>query len=58
LNNMILLNLDLPPIEMKVETVSGRKSYVQALQSADGSDYAKLEKIMRLAIMEAVKELA
>lgn len=37
LNNLILLNLNLPPIELKVETVSGRKNYVQALQNADNA---------------------
>ena len=31
LNNIILLSLDFPPIELKVETKSGRKGYVEAL---------------------------
>lgn len=57
LNNVILLNLDLPPIELKVETVSKRKLYVEALQSADNFNYSKLEKIIRSAINEAVEEL-
>lgn len=57
LNNIILLNLDLPPIELKIETTSGRKTYIAALQSADNFDYAKLEKIIQSAINEAVKEL-
>ncbi|MBI4120561.1 MAG: Fic family protein [Parcubacteria group bacterium] len=57
LNNMILLNLDLPPIELKVETTSGRKIYIKALQAADNFDYSKLEKIVRSSISEAVTEL-
>jgi len=57
LNNIILLNLDLPPIELQVETVSGRKKYVRALQNADNHDYTKLEKIIRSAINEAAEEL-
>lgn len=57
LNNIILLDLDLPPIELRVETVSGRKAYVQALQGADSFDLSKLEKIFRLAIAEAAEEL-
>ena len=57
LNNVILLNLNLPPIELKVETTAGRNSYVKALQLADNHDYSKLEKIIREAIEEAIKEL-
>lgn len=57
LNNIILLNLNLPPIELKVETKSGRKKYIEALQSADNHDYLKLEKIIKSAIEEATQEL-
>ena len=57
LNNIILLNLNLPPIELKVETKSGRKKYIEALQSADNHDYSKLEKIVKSAIEEATQEL-
>lgn len=57
LNNLILLNLDLPPIELEVETVSKRKTYVGALQQADNFDYHQLEKIIQSAISEAVAEL-
>ncbi len=57
LNNIILLNLNLPPIELKVETKSGRKKYIEALQSADNHDYSKLEKIIKSAIEETAREL-
>lgn len=57
LNNVILLILDLPPIELKVETTSGRNKYVKALQFADNHDYSKLEKIIKSAIEESIKEL-
>lgn len=52
--NVILLNLDLPPIELKVETKAGRKKYIKALQSADDGDYRKLERIFRSALEESV----
>ncbi|MFA6285154.1 MAG: Fic family protein [Parcubacteria group bacterium] len=55
--NIILLNLDLPPIELKVETKAGRKKYIEALQSADDGDYRKLEKIIRSALEEATEEV-
>jgi Fic family protein len=58
LNSVILLNLHLPPIELKVETISGRKKYIRALQRADEYDYADLEKIIREAIEESVQELS
>ena len=55
--NIILLNLNLPPIELKVETSAGRKNYVKALQLADNHNYTKLENIFKSAIDEMVKEL-
>ncbi|MDO9230918.1 MAG: Fic family protein [bacterium] len=58
LNNIILLNLNLPPIELKVETISGRNNYIKALQLADDHNYSKLEKIIRKAIEESVSELS
>lgn len=57
LNNIILLNLNLPPIELKVETKSGRRKYIEALQSADNHNYPRLEKIIKSAIEEATQEL-
>ena len=55
--NVILLNLNLPPLELKVETKQGRKIYIAALQEADGGDYGKLEKIIEAAIGESAGEL-
>lgn len=55
--NIILLNLNLPPIELKVETKVGRKKYVQALKNADEGDLSELEKLIRNAIEETTKEL-
>ena len=55
--NIILLNLDLPPVELKVETKIGRKNYVQALKNADEGNLSELEKLIRDAIEETTKEL-
>jgi Fic family protein len=55
--NIILLNLNLPPIELKVETTTGRKNYVKALQLADNHNHTKLESIFKSAIAEMAKEL-
>ena len=55
--NVILLNLNLPPIELKVETTEGRKRYVEALQEADKCDFKKLKKIIKSVIQETVNEL-
>jgi len=55
--SVVLLNLDLLPVELKVETKQGRRKYVQALREADSGDYTKLEKIIKLAIEESIKEL-
>lgn len=55
--NIILLNLDLPPIELKVETKQGRRRYVQALGAADHGNGLSLTQIVRRAFEEAIGEL-
>lgn len=57
LTNVILFNLNLPPIELKVETKAGRDGYVEALKNADEDDYLKLEKIIKQAIEETTQDL-
>ncbi|MEI6650850.1 MAG: Fic family protein [Candidatus Moraniibacteriota bacterium] len=57
LNNIILLRLGLPPIELKVETPTGRKRYIDALRNADHHSYTKLEKIIESAIEESIREI-
>lgn len=56
LNNIILVNLNLPPIELKVETPKTREKYVKALQQADKGYYKDLEKHISKAITESVTE--
>lgn len=51
--NVILLNLRLPPIELRVETISGRDAYIRALKDADSGEYRKLQKLVRKAVLEA-----
>ncbi len=57
LTNIILLNLDFPPIELRVETPARRKIYVDALQTADAGDCSLLEKLFNEALSEAAKEV-
>lgn len=57
LNNIILLNLNLPPIELKIETFAGRKRYIEALKLCDNYEYSKMEKIIKDGIIEAIKSL-
>lgn len=57
LNNIILLSLNLPPIELKVETTASRKKYVNALGEADNGNYKNLEQIIKSAINEAVLDI-
>ena len=56
--NIILLNLNLPPIELKVEAKAGRKKYIHALKNADEGDYSILEKMIREAVEETTEDLA
>ncbi len=57
LTNVLLLNLNLPPIELKIETKEGRKKYIKALQEADNGNLSKLEKLISLSLQEAITEL-
>ena len=57
LNNIILLKLNLPPIELQVETKRKRAAYVKALQEADRGNMKPLEGLVERAIVEAVQEL-
>lgn len=57
LTNIILLKLELPPIELKVETKRGRNRYINALREADKGNLQKLKTLIREAIEEAVEEL-
>lgn len=56
--NMILLNLNLPPVELKVETRSGREKYIEALSKADVGDPTALKRILYSALEESAKDLS
>lgn len=51
--NIILLDLALPTVELKVETLASRKRYIKALQSADQGDLVLLERMIEQALQEA-----
>lgn len=55
--NVVLLSLDLPPIELRVETKIGRERYVKALKNADNGNYSDLERLFHKAIEETIKDL-
>ena len=54
--NIILLNLDLPPMELRVETKTTRNLYIMALMNADKNNLDALKKLIKSAIREAVKK--
>lgn len=57
LTNVILLNLNLPPIELKVETKIGRQRYIKALQKADKGNLKNMEELINEAIEESIKTI-
>ncbi len=57
LTNLILINLNLPPIELKVETENTRKEYIEALQQSDNGNFQKLEKLIEKALKESVEKI-
>lgn len=54
---LILLKLDLPPIELKAEKETDRKGYLTAMQQADEGNFDLLEKIIGDALKESLEEI-
>ncbi|MBI2404938.1 Fic family protein [Candidatus Gottesmanbacteria bacterium] len=52
---LILLKLNLPPIEIKVEKDRDRKTYLTAMQKADNGDYSLLERLISDTLTEALQ---
>ena len=50
----ILLQLGLPPIEIKADTAQDRDKYLQAMYSADEDDYSKLEVLIKHGLDESL----
>lgn len=55
LTTLLLLKLNLPPIEIKADTKNNRSIYLQALQSADDGNYSSLEKLIESALIESLE---
>lgn len=51
----ILLKLNLPPIELRVEKEEDRNEYLTAMQKADEGDYSLLERLLGQAISETLE---
>ncbi|MBU3979180.1 Fic family protein [Patescibacteria group bacterium] len=51
---LILLKLNLPPIELKAEKEVDRKQYITAMRKADEGDYSLLEQLIGEALSETL----
>lgn len=51
----IVLKLDLPPLEIKIEKEADRKSYLTAMQKADEGDCSLLERLIGSALSEILE---
>lgn len=54
---LLLLKLGLPPIEIKAETDSDRKRYINSLKEADKGDFSSLENIISQALSESLNKI-
>lgn len=54
LTTLILLTLNLPPIEIKAESGRDRKKYLEAMYAADEGNYEKLENLIGQALNESL----
>lgn len=57
LTSLILLKLNLPPIELKAETEKDRARYLRAMQKADDSDLSHLERLINNALYESLEKI-
>lgn len=57
LTNLLLLNLELPIIEIKADTKEDRDSYINAMKEADKGDLTKLEDLLAQALKENLEHL-
>lgn len=55
--SLILLYLDMPPIELKAETELDRRQYLKAMQEADRGEYSFLENLIGKALTESLSEI-
>jgi hypothetical protein len=52
---LILLKLDLPPIELKAENEAYRNKYLKAMQEVDEGDYSLLEQLIGNTLSETLQ---
>lgn len=52
---LILLQLDLPPTELKIGRGTDRKKYLAAMQKADEGDYSFLEQLISQTLSEMLQ---
>ena len=57
LTTFILLEIGLPPIEIKADTKQDRDKYLQAMYSADEGDLTKLESLIKQALDESLSNI-
>ncbi len=57
LTSLILLQLNLPTVEIKVAKSTDRKQYLQAMQEADQGNYSLLEVIISQSLTEALESI-
>ncbi|OGE45833.1 hypothetical protein A3B39_01225 [Candidatus Daviesbacteria bacterium RIFCSPLOWO2_01_FULL_37_10] len=57
LNSLILLQLNLPPIELRAETGEDRKKYLRSMQKADEGNYSSLEALINIALLESLEKI-
>jgi Fic family protein len=53
---LVLLKLNLPPIEIKADTETDRKNYILAMQEADNGNYSKLEVLISDSLFEMLEK--
>ena len=49
---LLLFKFNLPPIEIRADKTSDRRTYIKALQNADEGDYLQLEKLIETGLVE------
>lgn len=54
---LLSLNLGLPVLEIKADSIRDRNQYINAMKAADQNDYSKLEKLIANALKESLEKV-
>ncbi len=57
LTNLLVLNFELPALEIKADSGQDRQRYIKSMKAADQNDPSKLESLLAKALKESLEKV-